>query len=433
MSKREDLEAALRARPDDAALLVYADYLQSEGDPRGELIALDLRPPSMSMQSVEVRRGQLLHTWLGDDIEITFDVEQQLWYAGELDATYATFDMGFLDLHVADEVSADVEVPRLLSSPAGAYLRRLSLRGPSALLEPLLEALAARPRAWLQHLAIARVHESSWLASPALSARLVGATPNLEVLDLLGARLLDGFAHPRIRELGLTGTESIDLVDGPPLAALHTIDFAFDGDRATPRGLFVPARVPALRHLSFTREEPADTRLFGALGTLGVAAQLTRLVLPAIRPHHHAHVQAAIDRMPMLRELVIARAYASHGLLPELRHAWARVKIPMAYPWPPREQIERWLDIDGAAVDPHELVEVLESQYDQLPEHIRAIWYRFGMALDGLRDEQAFIAQDLVTALAALELTPGLASLLDHLQARLRVRPTGFHAIMHWL
>src|SRR5205809_526335 len=82
-ASREELEASLRGRPDDATLAVYADVLQAQGDPRGELIALELTPPQMSTNGIEVRRGQLLAKWLGDDVDLQFDREQQLWYAGD--------------------------------------------------------------------------------------------------------------------------------------------------------------------------------------------------------------------------------------------------------------------------------------------------------------------------------------------------------------
>ena len=439
MSTRDELEATLRARPDDHTLLVYADLLQAQGDPRGELIALDLRPPGMSMQGIEKRRGQLLRSWLGDDFELQWDPEQQLWYAGELTSTYATFDCGFVDLFVTDEdFTSDLVVPKLLDAPAGEYLRRLSLSGPTAMLEPLLETLVARPRPWLQHLALSRPNESTLLVDAALGTKLAAATPNLEVLDLLGHHLLDRFTHPHLRELGITGCESIDLAAGAPLPSLRSLDFAFDADRPTPRGLFAPERVPALRRLCFSREEPGATQLFAALGTLGVAAQLTQLVLPSIRsPRDHALVQAGIDRMPMLREVEIARAYACLGPIGELRHTWARVKVPPPCPWPPREMLDRLLAIDGVSTDLASLVEVLEEQYDDLPEELRGIWYRFWTIVDNLEDnyaaEQAFSAGALSSALDALALPPHLAWLRDHLRERLAQRRQGFFATMRWI
>ena len=258
------------------------------------------------------------------------------------------------------------------------------------------------------------------------------------MLDLLGHHLLDRFTHPHLRELGITGCESIDLAAGAPLPSLRSLDFAFDADRPTPRGLFAPERVPALRRLCFSREEPGATQLFAALGTLGVAAQLTQLVLPSIRsPRDHALVQAGIDRMPMLREVEIVRAYACLGPIGELRHTWARVKVPPPCPWPPREMLDRLLAIDGVSTDLASLVEVLEAQYDDLPEELRGIWYRFWTIVDNLEDnyaaEQAFSAGALSSALDALALPPHLAWLRDHLRERLAQRRQGFFATLRWI
>jgi uncharacterized protein (TIGR02996 family) len=73
-SLRESLEAAIRANPDDrAAHSAYADYLQEQGDPRGELIAVQLaledpRTPE-ELQRLQAREKQLLdehrREWVG--------------------------------------------------------------------------------------------------------------------------------------------------------------------------------------------------------------------------------------------------------------------------------------------------------------------------------------------------------------------------------
>ena len=126
MSTRDQLEASLRARCDHDTLAVYADFLQAHGDPRGELIALDLNGASSSVD-VEKRRGQLLKRWLGDDFEISWDPAQRIWYTGELTSSYATFDCGFVDLYISDaDYTMDLVVANLLASPAGEYLRRLT-------------------------------------------------------------------------------------------------------------------------------------------------------------------------------------------------------------------------------------------------------------------------------------------------------------------
>jgi uncharacterized protein (TIGR02996 family) len=430
VSTRDELEAALLARPDDTTLLVYADLLQAQGDPRGELIALDLRPPDQSTTGIERRRGQLLAAWLGDEIDVQFDAGAQLWHAGELDATYATFDCGFVDLFV-DDRGNDAMLAQLLHGAAGTYLRRVSLSGSTELLSVMLSHLAAKPRPWLQHLALSRPQGSSLLVGSSLGDKLAAATPHLEVLDLLGRRLFDRWAHPNVRELGITGSDSIDLVDGAPLPTLHAIDFAFDGERPVPPGLFSPRCVPALRRVCFAREEPGR-RVFEALGTIEVAAQLTHLEIPSIRTtRDHELVQAAIDRMPMLREVTIARVYSMFRVA-ELRHPYARVTLPPASPWPPREMLRQPLLIDGFSTDLAELVEALEVQYDDLPEPHRGTWYRFWTIVDGLQNEQAFNAGDLAGALGALELPLRLGLLRDHLHARVAALRQNFFVALSW-
>jgi len=50
---RADLEAMLRAWPDDDTLLIYADALISESDRRGEQLVLDLRVPERRPLSLQ--------------------------------------------------------------------------------------------------------------------------------------------------------------------------------------------------------------------------------------------------------------------------------------------------------------------------------------------------------------------------------------------
>lgn len=408
VSSRDDLEAALRARPDDATLAVYADLLQAQGEPRGELIALDVR----GVRDYK-RRGQLLTAWLGDEVALAWDSERDLWYAGDLDGTHATFECGFLELRVVEADYPPLFVARLIDSAAGRYLRRLHLTGSLALLAHV--ALVERP--WLQHLAIERPSHLCDRIPTDVATQLVTATPNLEVLDLAGRDLLGDFVHPSVRELGLVGADALGLVDGPPWSAVHAIDFAFAGERRVPRGLFSPSRFPALRRVSFERAEPGGVRLFEELGSLAVRAQLTHLVLPSVRTREDAAlVQAAIDQMPQLRELVIARDYAQFSTVyRELRHPRAHVQWPPAAPWPPRERfVGRMLLIDGTPIDPVELVDVLETARVDDP-----FWHRFWGAAHAVvyGGEHTLVAADLVAALDALELADDLRDLREQLRS----------------
>ena len=135
--------------------------------------------------------------------------------------------------------------------------------------------------------------------------------------------------------------------------------------------------------------------------------------------------------MPKLRELAIARAYSVFPV-EELRHPYARVKIPPPSPWPPRELLVRPLEIDGCSTDLAELVEVLEEQYDDLPVPHRTTWDRFFNVVESLTAEQAFNAADLAAALAALSLPVRLGVLRDHLQARIATLRQNFFVTMSW-
>jgi hypothetical protein len=61
---RAEIEAALAADFSRANLAVYADCLMAEGDPRGELIAIGLLPPTPEL---ERRKIALLEQLLGGD------------------------------------------------------------------------------------------------------------------------------------------------------------------------------------------------------------------------------------------------------------------------------------------------------------------------------------------------------------------------------
>jgi len=308
VSRREDLEAALHEHPDDdATRAVYADLLHAHDDPRGELIALDLHAPSMTKHSLESWRGLLIRQWLGDDFDVQFDAEQQLWYVGSLGASHAKFDGGFLELFITEEdYTADLVVPTLLDTPAAEHLRSLSMLGSTIMLQQVLEKLVATKRPWLQHLEIARYpHLRPLLVDPALGAALVANAPHLEALRLFGRNLFGEWSHPTMHSLGVTGAEAIELTAGPPMFAVTTLSYDLEDDRPIPRGLVSPIRFPVLRTLDFSEAEPNHEALFPILETLAVASQITRLVLPEIRDSDRARLKAATACMPNLTELVI--------------------------------------------------------------------------------------------------------------------------------
>jgi uncharacterized protein (TIGR02996 family) len=120
MDRETSLLMQLAERPDDRALrLVFADWLQEQGDPRGEVIALFMRgdgPLALSEQR-RVARITLQHAreWLGPLVEVA-------------DLYRTRFEDGFLTTLVtlSDPGSADV-FDRLAGDPRLATVKNLSI------------------------------------------------------------------------------------------------------------------------------------------------------------------------------------------------------------------------------------------------------------------------------------------------------------------
>jgi len=156
----EVFEEALVADPDDIAThMAYADYLQEQGDPRGEFIQVQL-----ALEQRPLERGQ--RQALKDRATILFNENARQWlgelapYLLERASRYALpfeFARGWLDRLVLDEFDSkmsrairrspavrllrtlrlecsnhlddDSRVPYLFLSPRLSNLRKLSIRG----------------------------------------------------------------------------------------------------------------------------------------------------------------------------------------------------------------------------------------------------------------------------------------------------------------
>src|SRR4051812_31229918 len=83
----EDLEATILANPDDdAPYLVYADWLQSHGDPRGELmavqVALEKDPDDESLLALETSLLDDHHDHFMGAVEYDDDTVKLTWRRG---------------------------------------------------------------------------------------------------------------------------------------------------------------------------------------------------------------------------------------------------------------------------------------------------------------------------------------------------------------
>src|SRR5262245_92871 len=196
MSLREELEAALHASWSTDTLSVYADHLLSLGEPRGELIALDLAaaPADRAWWN---RRRAALDAWLGHDLAARAGHLVQHGFIHELRDGYYPRD--------------------LLDTPLGALVRGYTTWG-RARAPAALAALAARPRPQLARLAIAHWGRGEPLDG-ALVKRLIDATPRLTELVLIGRPLVEDFPHPALRRVAASGGNEI-ISDRISLAAV---------------------------------------------------------------------------------------------------------------------------------------------------------------------------------------------------------------------
>jgi hypothetical protein len=386
---RDELERELAEQFDADQLSVYGDYLQSIGDPRGDLIAFDLHELDDTP-----RRAQLIVEWLGSATV-------------ELIAT-ATIEYGFItDLYLdSDDASSAPALDAVLAGPGAPYLRGVTIRGDPEWTRLAVEKLVTRSHVWLQRLS---VQTSGCGTGPAvddaLARSLAHATPRLEQLEVWGRRVFGDLAHDALRSLCVTGCDALGTLLGAGaarLSAAGVLDLAFHVDdddmvvdrRALDRMLDAE-RLPRLRRLDLSRNEPGTTaphylggRIDAArfLASLAIRKQLTHVRLPSVRSQiQGAHIASAIADMPALRELSIVRGYRQLAYI-----TLPSCAVPStSWSWLPMDLVARELDavvsrtsparFDGDAASRFALpvpplVLWLEQHFEDLPAAIRSVW-----------------------------------------------------------
>jgi len=248
--------ATLREGPDDDLQLVFGDWLQSVGDPRGELVSLQ----------------HAIETASGDDKLKLADRERKLLAANRKHLLpdrlegMLVWRRGFVHRLVLTSFEAGTLEPAL-GHPSLRLLRELAveLSGWSpVIIAPNLPPLPATLRV---------LELSNTTSTPSLGAIgpvLDGQVPQLERLSLHGAADLDDLQHPALAELELGCKD------------------ATAGDPATPRGtsrslaMRIAAldcgRLPGLRRLVLRAAQNLDAAV-AALAGWSIVGKLHTLVL----------------------------------------------------------------------------------------------------------------------------------------------------------
>jgi uncharacterized protein (TIGR02996 family) len=244
VSEDTELEAQLRADPDDvAAHLVYADLLQTQGDPYGELIVLQHELAANPTKAIAKRE----RAWFERNYFEVPEYYKLVWRLGFVRAATLHAKVGYL--HHAVE---------FLKSPAFRFLRTLriegSARGAFAMADELpddLDELAIRTREDID--------------SATLTA-VVATLPKLRKLQVITRRTFEGaiaVASPVLTELVLGSEhyyETIEVAMKTP--ALTSLVISAPGLAKKSLEAVLDRRWPLERLGLFVADEPAlDQRL----------------------------------------------------------------------------------------------------------------------------------------------------------------------------
>jgi len=433
VSSRDGLEAALAAAWDRETLAVYADHLQAEGDPRGELIVLDLELASRSTPELVARRSSLLSAWLGPLVPS----DPHVSWIGD------SFRFGFVeDLVLEAPLDAD-RLAAILGSPLAPYLKRVTLRGDAGHIASALAGLATRQHAWLAELI---VFASDGPTDRDAVAAFVAATPALSRLEVAGDNVFAELSHPALRRLSVIGATAFPplYAGDDALAGVGALRFAICHPSLPPETEIPPFALPGLRRLDLSPNEPEAVRMgwlfdpeieydvedaggqprvptaLDLLGTQPIRSQLTHLTLPSIRTRADLEtLERLVADMPRLEEVEVARGHYLR-LPPEIAGSTARFVRPTAWPWPRTDQILEGDSIhvvipgsrSGDTVPLDDAARMMERCFEDLDPDARYAWTRFWVLIAELgalpwrsdphatwTDERTFPAELLVTAL----------------------------------
>ena len=181
--------ARLGEGPDDDLLLVFGDWLQSVGDPRGELVAVQ--------HAIETATGDE-RIRLGDIEKRLLAVHRKQLVPERLEGT-CTWRRGFVHRLAVKHLDSE-SLARAFDHPSLRLLREL------AVVKPSVVVAANLPTDLPSTLRVLELDGS--LAGIGRIAGLLRAVPQLERLQLTGPGELDDIRHPRLAELELVSSDA---------------------------------------------------------------------------------------------------------------------------------------------------------------------------------------------------------------------------------
>jgi uncharacterized protein (TIGR02996 family) len=267
-SRHPALEAEILAQPDEAGpYLVYADWLQQQEDPRGELIVAQ-------HDRAGARETKLLSQHAAYFMPVMLDRALRVPKRSGQPRSTATWRFGFLDevrlalppTEKAQYLALEEVVADVLAHPSGAFLRRLVLgqgAGASYTYIAQLAAITRAKHAGLRELVVGDFDATDMELAQTRAGDLspvLRATPALRSLRVKAGELrcMQPIAHAELRTLAIEtvelATREVNALCDGALPQLETLELASDGLGLT-RAQLVKLRAktpvfPKLRHLA---------------------------------------------------------------------------------------------------------------------------------------------------------------------------------------
>lgn len=404
------LAASLQAEWSADTAAVYADVLIARGDPRGELIAIDLAlAQATEPTALALRKRELIEQWIGESIAGWRWQPRNIDHAlitGFAGANSATFEMVEQVQHLVDAV--------------GNHIRDLWLYGSNVDLKKSLTVLARAEGGlpWLRKLTLNRVDGVRPIDRPIWQA-VVDATPHLTELILEGKGVLASPLHPAVRTLRIQGFAIA--VGGQPFDGVTHLDFQFADPHAYGAELPTidklvavvnPRAFPALRILDVSRNvaprwsQPAQPIALEFLSAVEGLARFERIRVPAISNDSARVLVEILERHPQL-VIEVARIYEAL----DVRHPRLLVPVPRVWPAQPHSRDALIVAKYGEELSLSTLIDDLEEQFDAMGREPQAAWIAFWAFLADLpwEDDHGNVihkelsARTLQTALEALD------------------------------
>ena len=284
------LEALIRAAPDDPGpFLVYADWLQSQNDPRGELVTVQ-RARSLAPNDRLLRRRETdlfaTHStyFVPESLATMLDVPRR---KGDRPGARCEvgWRMGFFD-HVriarrrATEPTVATLAPDVLRHPSAVFLRSLTIGplgdGGRADYKPVVAALTGTPQPMLRELLIGETGDAIVGAIGNVSP-IFAAAPALErlVVRAQTLRFDSKIKHLALRSLTIAssalGPRSIKALSTATLPALESFELACPAIRLEVLIAALLDRLPRLRHLSLSHTAHTSSIIHALLESSALA------------------------------------------------------------------------------------------------------------------------------------------------------------------